>query len=361
MSGIPVAVVGTSFGGRVHVPALRAAGFDVVALVGRNAERTTTRARDLGVALGTTDLAEALDALGDGPRAVTVSTPPDAHVEPVLAALAAGAHVICEKPFALDARDAELLTDAAQQAGTVALVGAEFRWTPTDALMARLIQGGELGTPGLATFVQHSALLGAGLHPAFNDEWWLDSARGGGIINASAFHYVDRFTTWLGPVASVSASVQVIDEDRPGHVEDTYTMLLHFESGATGLLQQCSFARGLPGRTCRVVGSRGSAWVDGDDVWLADDSPARRLPVPADLEALPAPPAVDDPKHAFTSLELPPYTRLAERFRDLILGVPVAAGAPPSPTFTEALAVQRVIDAARRSASEGGRLVELTR
>ena len=56
VSAIPVAVVGTSFGGRVHVPALRAAGFDVVALVGRNPERTRRRADELGVTLGTVDL-----------------------------------------------------------------------------------------------------------------------------------------------------------------------------------------------------------------------------------------------------------------------------------------------------------------
>ena len=87
MTAIPVAVVGTSFGGRVHVPALRAAGFDVVALVGRDPERTRRRADELGVALGTVELDEALEILGDGPRAVTVSTPPDSHVAPVLAAL----------------------------------------------------------------------------------------------------------------------------------------------------------------------------------------------------------------------------------------------------------------------------------
>ncbi len=359
MSGIPVAIVGTSFGCRVHLPALRAAGFDVVALVGRDLDRTRGRAEQFGVPLGTVDLDEALAALGDGPRAVTVSTPPDAHVEPVLAALAAGAHVICEKPFALNAADAERMVAAADAAGTVALVGAEFRWTPTDALISRLVHQGAIGEPGLATFVQHSSLLGSGLHAAFNEEWWLDPDRGGGIINASAFHYVDRFTTWLGPVASLSASVQVIDDQRPGHVEDAYTMLFTFESGATGLLQQCSVARGVPGRTCRVVGSRGSTWADGDDVWMADDEPARLVEVPDDLVPLPAPDPVDDPKHAFTTIELPPYTRLAERFRDLIEGMPVSPDAPPSPTFAEALAVQRVVDAARLSAAEGGRRVEL--
>ena len=79
-------VVGTAFGGRVHVPALRAAGFEVLALVGRDEQRTAARAAELGVAQGLTSLDEAL-AL-PGVDVVTVSTPPDAHVEPVLAAAA---------------------------------------------------------------------------------------------------------------------------------------------------------------------------------------------------------------------------------------------------------------------------------
>jgi len=357
---IPVAVVGTAFGGRVHVPALRAAGFDVVALVGRDPRRTEARAAELGVPLATVDLDEAIAALGSGPRAVTVATPPDSHEEPVLAALAAGAHVICEKPFAFEQSAASRMVAAAADAGVVALAGTEFRWTPAEASTARLVRSGRIGAPSLATFVQHSALVAHGLPGAFNAEWWLDPERGGGIINASAFHYVDRFRVWMGEVRAVSASVQQIGATaRSGGVEDAYTAMLHFESGAVGLIEQCSAAPGRPARTCRVVGSAGSTWLDDDGVWLADSEPARLVPTPADLEVPPPPPASDDPKEVFTPIELPPYTRLAERFRDLILGRAVPDEAPPTPTFQDALAVQRIVDAIRESGRTGGRLVEL--
>jgi predicted dehydrogenase len=359
-AAIPVAVVGTAFGGRVHVPALRAAGFDVVALVGRDAGRTEARAAELGVPLGTVDLDEAIAALGPGRRAVTVATPPDSHVEPVLTALAAGAHVICEKPFAFEQSEAARMVAAAEAAGVVALAGTEFRWTPAEALTARIVRSGQIGVPALATFVQHSALLAHGLPETFNADWWLDVGRGGGIINAASFHYVDRFRVWLGDVRAVNASVQQIGSTtREGGVEDTYTAMLHFESGAVGLIEQCSAAPGRPARTCRVVGSSGSTWLDDDGVWLADAEPARLVPVPADLEVPPPPPASDDPKEVFTPIELPPYTRLAERFRDLILGRPVADDAPPTPTFHDALAVQRIVDAIRESGRTGGRLIEL--
>ena len=97
-SRLRAVVVGTSFGGRVHVPALQAAGFDVVAMVGRDEARTKERATSLGVAHGLTSLD---DALALGVDAVTVSSPPDSHVEPVLQAIEAGVHVLCEKPLSL--------------------------------------------------------------------------------------------------------------------------------------------------------------------------------------------------------------------------------------------------------------------
>ena len=100
MSDAPLGaiVVGTGFGVLTHLRALREAGFDVKALVGRDAEKAQKRADLMDVPLGTRSLDEAL-AL-PGVDAVAVSTPPHTHAEIVLAAIAAGKHVVCEKPFA---------------------------------------------------------------------------------------------------------------------------------------------------------------------------------------------------------------------------------------------------------------------
>src|SRR5258708_7083773 len=119
-------VVGTGFGCFTHVPALRAAGFDVRALVGRDPAKTALRAEAVGVPHPCTSLGEAL-ALADV-DAVTIATPPDTHGGLVLDALAAGKHVLCEKPFARDAAEAGLLFAAAQRAGVVHLLGTEFRF-----------------------------------------------------------------------------------------------------------------------------------------------------------------------------------------------------------------------------------------
>jgi predicted dehydrogenase len=342
----------------VHVPALRAAGFEVVAVVGRDATRTSARAAELGVPRGLTDLAEAL-RLVDGPFVVTVSTPPDAHVEPVIAALQAGAHVLCEKPFALSTEDALRMVRAADAAGTVALVGCEFRWQRNEALACRLIRDGAIGTPQVATFVQHSSLVANGLPQAFNADWWLDAGRGGGILNAAGVHVIDRFRSWFGEITAVSGRLDHVSPITRGGVEDTYTANVRFASGCFATLQHCAGSKGPGLQICRVVGDRGTLWLDAGAVRLADADSERVVDVPADLE-LPAPPeASSDPREIFTWLELPAYTRLAERLRDLATGGSIDPTAPATPTFREALQNQRVTDAIRRSSERSGAWIDI--
>jgi predicted dehydrogenase len=101
---LPALVVGTSFGCRVHVPALRAAGFDVVALVGSDEARTKQRADANGIPNAFTDLDVAITRTGA--IAVTIATPPLTHASLSIAAMSRGCHVICEKPFAKDVAEA---------------------------------------------------------------------------------------------------------------------------------------------------------------------------------------------------------------------------------------------------------------
>lgn len=357
MGGLSAIVVGSSFGGRIQVPALRAAGFEIAALVGRDPVRTKARAAELGVPLASVDLAEALAV--PGVSVVAVSTPPDSHIGPVLASLAAGKHVLCEKPFATNASDARRMLHAAERAGVVHMLGTEFRWAPDEAMVRRVIRSGILGELALASFVQHSALVASGLPKAFNDEWWFDSTRGGGILNAAGVHVIDRFRTWMGEITAVSAHLQVIGDHPTGSAEDSYTLTMRFASGAVGTAQHCSSAFGTPSRITRVFGRLGSVWSDGTDAWLGYRDGSHRLDVPPDLQVPPAPAPSADPREAFTHLELGPYIRLAERFRHRIEGSEPSPDSPPTPTFHDGLAAQLVIDAARRSNAGNGTWVDV--
>jgi predicted dehydrogenase len=231
---------------------------------------------------------------------------------------------------------------------------------PEEELARRAIADGALGVPRLATYVQHSRLLADGLHGAFNDEWWFDAARGGGILGGGGIHYVDRFLTWLGDVQSVSAFLQVVGDRPSDQADDTYTVQLRFASGCLGTIQHCAATHGEPVRMCRVVGSHGTLTMLAGEARVDDRAGAHVLAVPDELRLPEPPPPVDDVKHSFTSIELPPYTRLAQRFRALIDGEQVdERHGPPSPTFDDALRGQLVLDAIHRSSRAHGAWIDV--
>jgi predicted dehydrogenase len=342
---IGVAVVGTGFGCRIHVPALRAAGFDVVALVGRDAERTARRAARAGIERPCASLAEALSLASV--QAVVIAAPPDAHSSLTIEAAAAGRHVLCEKPFAMDAAEARGMLAAIEQAGVIGLVGHEFRFAPERALAARLIAGGAIGTPGLATLVSYVPLVAdpAAAMPA----WWFSAARGGGWLGASGSHLVDQARTWLGDVAGVDAALATIS-GREGGADDTFSLLLGMRSGAIAVLQQTGAAWGPAAGFTRVAGSEGTLWLDGTTVWLAPaGAEAGPVPMPPDLvlPALPSLPPADDPRYFFSQLELGPAIRQAGVFAQLIRGEPLSPNLPQPATFADGVACMEVLDAAR--------------
>jgi len=341
------AVVGTGFGCRVHVPALRAAGFEVRALVGRDEVKTARRAERLGIPLATTDLGAVLAAADV--VAVTVATPPGRHAPVAIAAARAGKHVLCEKPFALDVAEGEAMLGAAEEAGVTHLVGHEFRWAPERAIVGRAIAEGAIGEPRLCSLVQYVPLVAdptAAVPP-----WWFDLSAGGGWLGASGSHVVDQVRTWLGDFAEVDASLSVVSE-RDEVAEDTFTVRFRLGSGVDGVLQQTAAAWGPYAGLTRVAGTKGTVWLEGEVAWIADADGPRVLDVPGDLALPPAPDESDDPRHKFTHLELGPFTRLCEALRAGVEGRPLP-DAVPVPTFADGVASMRVLDAIRESAASG--------
>jgi predicted dehydrogenase len=345
-------VVGTGFGCRVHVPALRAAGFEVHALVGRDAEKTARRAQRLGVPNACTAFDDAL-AL-PGVDAVTIATPPDTHAALTIAAVEAGRHVVCEKPFALDGTEARAMLDAAERAGVTHLVGHEFRWASDRATVARAIASGAIGTPRLVSLVQFVPLVA---DPATaTPPWWFDATRGGGWLGASGSHVVDQVRVWVGEFAHVSATLPIVS-DRTGVAEDSFVVRFSLRDGADGVLIQTAAAWASSAGTTIVAGTHGTVGIEGDAAWIADHDGRRVLDVPHDL-ALPMPPASDDPRQRFTHLELGPYTRLCDVLRAGVEGREADA-AVVVPTFADGVACVDVLDAIRASAANGGTLVNV--
>lgn len=349
----PALVVGTGFGCRIHVPALRAAGFDVVGLVGTDLERTRRRAESSGVPNVFTDLDDAIARTGA--KVVTVATPPNTHGPLTLAAISRGCHVLCEKPFARDANEARTMLAAAQKAGVVHLIGHEFRWTPDRALFVRAIAEGLIGKPKLATVISYLALVAS--PDAKMPRWWFDEGAGGGWLGAQGSHIIDQVRSALGEFVSLSATLPTVST-REGVAEDTYTVRFQMANGVDGVLQHSAGAWGPPTSVTRVAGTEGTVWIENGTVKVADRNGSRDLPVPPDLVLPPPPPPSDDPRHRFTGIELGAFTRLCEVLRAAMDGK-APATTVPVPTFADGVAGMEVIDAIRKSAAKDGELVKL--
>ena len=349
---IPAVVIGTGFGYRIHVPALRAAGFEVAGLVGTNPDKLARRAEVAGVPHFFTDLDESIEKTGA--QVVTVATPPDSHARLVLKALEHGCHVLCEKPMAFDADEGKAMLDAAERAGVMHLVGNEFRWAPDRALIGRAIADGLIGSPRFLSLVQYLAF--AADPEARLPHWWFDKEAGGGWLGASGSHLIDQIIAWLGEFESLSAALPIVS-NRTNVAEDSYVLRFRMKNGVEGVLQQTAGAWGPSASLWRIAGTKGTVWAEEGIVRVADRDGVRELPVPDDL-ALPAPPPAEAPDSSrrFSHLELGPYIRLCEALRAGIEGRAIKS-AVPLPTFRDGYATMRVMDAIRLSAEQGGALI----
>ena len=353
MASLGVAVVGRRFGARVQVPALRAAGFEVRALVGRDREPTAYKATKLGIPNACGSLAEALEL--PGIDAVAIATPPDSHFALALEAVEAGRHVLCEKPFTTDAAQAARLVAAIESAGVVGALGHEFRWNPARAAVGAAIASGAIGSPRLATVVEYTPFLqqsdAATAMPS-----WFEQPGIGGWLGANGSHTLDQLRLWLGRFESVSAAM-VVASPHERRVEDAYSARFHMGSGTEAVLQQVG-AAWTTGGFVAVTGTLGTIGIDDGRAWIADAAGTRQLEAPAGSAPVGDGRVDGGDLDALGGWELRHYEQLAAAFHAAIEGRPVASPVP-LPTFADGLGVMQCMDAIRASAAGGGTLVTL--
>lgn len=300
MSGPALAFVGAGFMGTVHARAAHAAGLVLAGVLASTPARSRDAAERLGAATGYPDL----DALLADPavQVVHVLTPNADHHRIASAALAAGKHVVCEKPLATSADDARDLVARAAASGRVAAVPFVYRFHPmVREMRARLASGG----PGPIASVQ-GVYLQDWLVGADDDDWRVDSARGG---PSRAFadigsHLVDLLEFASGErITRLTATARTVIPTRPvtGTVgtEDLAGVLAELEGGAVVSLLVSQVAPGhANGLVLEVHGTRESLrFVQeapealeigrrGERVELSRD-PARLSPDAARLARLP--------------------------------------------------------------------------
>jgi predicted dehydrogenase len=172
-SPLRVAVAGTGFIGAVHVRSARLAGADVVGVSASSIESAVRAAAELRVERAFASSEELVQA--EDIDVVHICTPNHLHLPLAEAALAAGKHVICEKPLALDVEGARRLVDAAAATDRQAAVPFVYRYYPTVREARERIRAGDAGPLRLL----HGTYLQDWLLSAEDDNWRVDAALGG--------------------------------------------------------------------------------------------------------------------------------------------------------------------------------------
>jgi predicted dehydrogenase len=240
------AIIGLGWWGKTHVNAVHGKSDKVK--IRRVVDMAPDRVRDF-VAEKNLELTTRFeDALEDpGVDAVVLVTPHSQHTEQIIACAAAGKHVFCEKPFALNAADARRSVAAAREAGIQIGLGHNQRFNPMVVEMKRLVDSGEIGT------VMH--FEGNLSHDELIDQtsWRYnpDEAPGNGLWHMGS-HFLDLYAWILGPVKEVYA--QAVDRVLE---RDSAQALLQFESGPTGYIGNSTYTARL--RSLTLYGSNGWA------------------------------------------------------------------------------------------------------
>jgi predicted dehydrogenase len=290
VSDIGTAVIGSGFIGTVHVEALRRIGVRVVGLVDATPELGAARAAELGLPRAYASLAEAL--ADDAVQVVHVTSPNELHHPQVRQILAAGRHVICEKPLAMTSAESAELVRLAAASGLVNAVNFNIRFYPLNQHVAGLVREGGLGDVRLVTgrYFQDWLLYDTDWN------WRLEKDQGGALraVGDIGSHWLDLTTFLTGRrVEAVMADLTTFipvrrkpagpaltfSTDRAAetipveiHTEDVATILLRFEGGARGSV---AISQLSPGRKNSLVyeidgASSAVAWdsEQPDHLWI---------------------------------------------------------------------------------------------
>lgn len=394
MTGEPlrVAMIGHAFMGAAHSHAWRTVGkvFDLprpvepAVVCGRDPVTTAAAAERLGWREAGTDWESVVAR--DDVDLVDICTPGDSHASIALAALAAGKHVLCEKPLANTLAEAERMADAARAAGSasgaLAMVGFTYRRVPALSLAAELVAAGRIGE---VRHVRAQYLQDWIVDPDFPLVWRLrKDLAGSGALGDIGAHAIDLVQFVTGqvltgvsavqstfvtrrplPTASsgLSASAGGSDGSAGSQVElgevtvdDASAFTGRLDGGAMVVVEATRFATGRKNALrLEVNGSLGSLAFDleamnelhvYDNRVPAADAGFRRI-------------LATEPEHPYVKAWWPPGHGLGydhafvNQAYDLVTAI--AAGEQPRPSFDDGLAVQRILDAVERSAADSSR------
>lgn len=293
--------------------------------------------------------------------ALLVLTSNRSHFSLVMAGLERGLHILCEKPIGMSAQQARQMTEAAERAGVITMVSFTYRFMPANRYLKELVETGYIGRPYHLNLRYYGGYGRSGAYA-----WRFDVGEsGGGVSGDLASHWGDHARWLFGEIHAVTAvfSHTVPRAPRPDGApfevgEDSAMLMLEFESGATGSIHVSSLAY-EPG----PFGHRHEMDLHGsaDTLRLTNDW-IRVQRVDGSQEGEPETHELPIPDRFFGNAR---RDSVHETYKDVFreqdnmtrgFVSAIAKGEKASPDFGDGLAIQRLLEAAARSAREGRRV-----
>lgn len=389
-SSIGVAVIGAGMAGRAHLAgyraatAIHAAGLPEVRFVAVG-DVNATVAKEAANRFGYQRAESDWQAVAEAPDVdvVSVVVANHLHREIVEGLLAAGKHVLCEKPLAPSVEDAEAMVAAADRAGTQAATGFTFRRSPAINAVRAQLESGVIGRP---VHLDGHYWCDYGCDAMAPMSWRYKGGPGSGALADIGAHLVDLAEFLCGPIESVSGAVlatyvkerhlplgavvghalaAVSDETEPVENEDLVTFTARFTSGATATLSASRTAYGHPNALgFEVFTESGAATFDlarASEFGFVDRSaPAsshgyRQVLIGPEHPYITGGLPMDFPGVGYGQNDL--FSWQARAFLGQVAGV---EGLPACPTFTDGLRNLRLLRAVVASSEGGGAAVPVS-
>jgi predicted dehydrogenase len=267
-----VGIIGASFAKAAYLPALRhIEDAEVVAIASARLPSAEAAARAFGILHAYNDWRRMLDA--HPLDLVCIATPTVTHAPMTLAALDAGANVLCEKPTAMSAGEARTMLDRAEALGCVHMIDHELRFNPNRRRVKELIDAGAIG---IVRHVNISNITSGWGDPGSRSkgDWLSLESEGGGRLGANGSHQVDLLRWWLGEVGAVMGQALTMVPDRTDKAtgetwrataDDMAHFTLEMRSGALASVFISGIARHSFDYSVQIFGSEGTILLSNRD------------------------------------------------------------------------------------------------
>ncbi|MEM9090908.1 MAG: Gfo/Idh/MocA family oxidoreductase [Cyanobacteria bacterium P01_F01_bin.53] len=349
MAQIGVAVIGTGFGKKVHIPGLAAHHrTDVVAVWNSDLAKSQAVANECGIGMATNQLADILT--NPAVQAVTLATPPFAHYEMACDIIKAGKHLLLEKPVTLSVGEAKHLQQLAEENNVIVVPDFEFRFIPAWQHFAALLSSGIVGQKRL---VKIDWLASSRANPERAWNWYAQKSQGGGALGSIGSHTFD-YVNWLfGPAAEISATLSTSIPTRPDPAtgelkpvdsDDVCAISLVLADKTLCQITLSAVSYAGRGHFIEVYGDKGTLvignpsqtdYVNGFKVFFSEQG--------GELKEIPVPENLAFPK-VFADGRIAPFIRVVDHWVNCI-----DAGKESAPGMDEGVYSQLLMDLTHRS------------